>query len=203
GYFEGRIKKLMLNLEADQQQYVDLSHVPLLLLKGTAGCGKTTIGIYRAIRLTEEGRRVLVVTYNKTLAAVTRTLIEELVGPLPANLEVRTASSVMKSLLGSRLRLPNGQQTYQPRQFLQQALAEVRLTDKTQVLTRPENFFSDEIQGVIKGLGLTSVEAYKAIRRYGRKTALGPLQREAVWKVYVAYQKRMKAARIHEWSDAA
>lgn len=203
GYFEGRIKKLMLNLEADQQQYVDLSHVPLLLLKGTAGCGKTTIGIYRAIRLTEEGRRVLVVTYNKTLAAVTRTLIEELVGPLPANLEVRTASSVMKSLLGSRLRLPNGQQTYQPRQFLQQALAEVRLTDKTQVLTRPENFFSDEIQGVIKGLGLTSVEAYKAIRRYGRKTALGPLQREAVWKVYVAYQKRMEAARIHEWSDAA
>src|SRR5258708_8933292 len=67
GYFEGRIKSLMLNLEADQQQYVDLRNVPLHLLKGTAGCGKTTIGIYRALRLAEEGRHVLIVTYGRTL----------------------------------------------------------------------------------------------------------------------------------------
>lgn len=203
GYFEGRIKKLMLNLEEDQQQYVDLKHIPLLLLKGTAGCGKTTIGIYRAIRLAEEGRRVLVVTYNSTLAAVTKTLIEELIGPLPKNLEVKTASSVMGSLLGAALNIPQGNRADQPRQFLREALAEVRLNDAAQVLKRDEKFFADEIQGVIKGLDLGSVEAYRAIRRYGRKTALGPAQREAVWKVYQAYQRRMQAAHIHEWADAA
>jgi superfamily I DNA/RNA helicase len=48
-----------------------------------------------------------------------------------------------------------------------------------------------------------SVDAYKAIRRYGRKTALGPVQREAVWRVYETYQKRLAAASIHEWADAA
>lgn len=203
GYFEGRIKKLMLNLEPDQQQYVDLKHIPLLLLKGTAGCGKTTIGIYRAIRLAEEGRRVLVVTYNSTLASVTKTLIEELIGPLPDNLEVKTAHSVMTSLLGSRFHRPGDSQLQRARQYLHEAIAEVRATDATLVLKRDDTFFSDEIQHVIKGLGLVSVDAYKAIRRYGRKTALGPVQREAVWRVYEAYQKRLATTNIHEWADAA
>lgn len=203
GYFEGRIKKLMLNLEDDQQQYVNLRHIPLLLLKGTAGCGKTTLGIYRAIHLAEEGRRVLVVTYNRRLAATMKTLIEELIGPLPANLEVRTVFSVMGSLLKASLKIPPGKADELPRQFLREALIEVRSTETAQVLQRDESFFEEEIRGVIKGLDLVSVEAYKAIRRYGRKTALGPVQREAVWKVYEAYQRRMRVTGIHEYADAA
>ena len=203
GYFEGRIKKLMLNLEEDQQQYVDLRHIPLLLLKGTAGCGKTTLGIYRAIRLAEEGRRVLIVTYNRQLARTTKTLIEELIGPLPSNLEVRTASSVMGSLLGPLLHIPRSSPDELPRRFLREALDEVRPTGVAQVLQRDESFFGEEIRGLIKGLNLVNVEAYKAIKRYGRKTALGPIQREAVWRVYEAYQRRMQAAGIHEYADQA
>jgi superfamily I DNA/RNA helicase/mRNA-degrading endonuclease RelE of RelBE toxin-antitoxin system len=203
GYFEGRMKKLMLNLEAEQQQYIDLDQVPLLLLKGTAGCGKTTIGIYRAIRLAEQGRRVLVVTFNSTLASATRTLIEELIGPLPANLEVKTFHQVVGSLLLSRFHLAKGEQKNQPRQFLREALREVRASETAQVLKRDETFFLEEIQGIIKGLGLISVGAYKAVKRYGRKTALGPVQREAVWKVYERYQRRMEAVGLHEWADAA
>jgi len=203
GYFEGRIRKLMLNLEEDQQQYVNLRHVPLLLLKGTAGCGKTTLGVYRAIHLAEEGRRVLVVTYNRRLALTMKSLMEELIGPLPANLEVRTAASVMCSLLHTTLRLPQGKPDELPRRFLREALVQVRTKERAQVLQRDESFFADEIQGVIKGLDLVSVEAYKAIRRYGRKSALGPAQREAVWHVYEDYQQRMRAAGIHEYADAA
>ncbi len=203
GYFEGRIKKLMLNLEPDQQQYVDMRNVPLHLLKGTAGCGKTTIGIYRALRLAEEGRHVLIVTYGRTLTQVTKRLIEEMVGPLPKNLEVRTAHSVMLAVLGSRFKAPNEAQTARARRLLGEALREVRATENAQVLKRDQTFFSDEIQGVIKGLALESVGAYKAVRRYGRKTALGPAQREAVWKVYEAYQRKMNANGLREWSDAA
>ncbi|HEY1351899.1 MAG TPA: 3'-5' exonuclease [Ktedonobacteraceae bacterium] len=203
GYFEGRIKKLMLNLEEDQQQYVDLKHIPLLLLKGTAGCGKTTLGIYRALRLAEEGRHVLVVTYNRRLASTMKTLIEELIGPLPANLEVKTVSSVMGSLLLTALKIPRGDPDELPRRFLREALAEVRAMETTQVLRRDERFFADEIRGIIKGLDLGSVQAYLAIKRYGRKTALGPGQRTAVWRVYSAYQRRMQAADIHEYADAA
>jgi len=55
GYCEGKIKRLMLNLQNEQQQYVDIERSPLILLKGAAGSGKTTVGIYRAIRLASQG----------------------------------------------------------------------------------------------------------------------------------------------------
>src|SRR5258708_8860696 len=163
---------MMLNLAPDQQQYVDLDRVPLVLFKGTAGCGKTTIGIYCAIRLAQEGRRVLVVTYNKTLTSVTKTLIEELIGPLPSNLEVKTAHSVMGSLLGARFNVPKGIRASLPRQFLRAALAEVRVTTTAQVLARDESFFLNEIQGFIKGLGLATLKPRKETNTYARKPAL-------------------------------
>src|SRR5260370_24752973 len=146
-----------------------MTQVPLLLLKGTAGCGKTTIGIYRAINLAQQGRRVLVVTFNSTLASATKTLVEELIGPLPANVVVKTAHSIMASLLGPRFTIPKGRQAGLPRQFLREALAEVSAHETAQVLKRDENFFLDEIQWVLKGLDLSSVEAYKVVKRYGRK----------------------------------
>jgi UvrD-like helicase C-terminal domain/UvrD/REP helicase N-terminal domain len=115
GYFEGKIKKLMLNLLPEQQQYVEMKDAPLFLLKGVAGSGKTTIGIYRAIHLASQGRRVR----------------------------------------------------------------------------------------VIKGFGLENLEEYKEVRRYGRKTALRSLQREAVWAVYEVYQQGLDQAKVHDWSDVA
>ncbi len=201
-YFKGHIKKLMLKLEEDQQKYVDLDHGPLLLLKGTAGCGKTTIGIYRAIHLAEKDRRVLVVTFNATLASATKTLIEEMIGPLPTNLEVKTLHQLMEDILTTRLHIPEDAES-RIQQFLREALQEVRATNKAQVLQRDQTFFQEEIQGILKGLNLISVEAYKAIKRYGRKTALRPAQRAAVWLVYEAYQRRMEKAGLHDWADAA
>ena len=42
---------------------------------------------------------VLVLTYNRTLSSVTKSLIEELVGPLPENLEVMTLHQFMTRVL--------------------------------------------------------------------------------------------------------
>jgi hypothetical protein len=67
GYCEGKIKRLMLNLQCpEQQKYVDMDGELRILLKGVAGSGKTTIGIYRAIRLAVQGRRVLLLTFSHT-----------------------------------------------------------------------------------------------------------------------------------------
>jgi mRNA-degrading endonuclease YafQ of YafQ-DinJ toxin-antitoxin module len=108
GYCEGKIKRLMLNLQhPEQQQYVDMERAPLLLLKGAAGSGKTTVGIYRAIRLAEQGRRVLVLTYNRTLSSVTKSLIEELIGPLPKNLQVVTLYQFLMRILRGRFIEPH------------------------------------------------------------------------------------------------
>jgi superfamily I DNA/RNA helicase/mRNA-degrading endonuclease YafQ of YafQ-DinJ toxin-antitoxin module len=203
GYFEGKIKKLMLDLLPEQQQYVDMENAPLFLLKGVAGCGKTTIGIYRAIRLASQGRHVLMLAYNKTLQTVTKTLIEELIGPMPENLEVRTLDSVKIEILRNRHIYHNISQEKALREYLHEALNEVKKCNQASVLKRDKKFFEEEIRRVIKGLGLESIEAYKVIKRYGRKTALSPLQREAIWDVYQTYQQKLEQAKVHDWSDIA
>lgn len=176
GYFEGKIKKLMLNLLPEQQQYVDMKDAPLFLLKGVAGSGKTTIGIYRAIHLSSQGRRVLMLAFNNALSSVTRSLIEELIGPIPENLEVRTLHSLMTRILHRReipLNIPEDEKEYRRiTKCLQEALQQVRVSNRANVLNRDENFFHEEIRRVIKGFGLESLEEYKEVRRYGRKTAL-------------------------------
>jgi len=162
GYCEGKIKQLMLNLQRpEQQKYVDMEGEARILLKGAAGTGKTTIGIYRAIRLAAQGRRVVVVTFSHLLASVTKSLIEELIGPLPQNLEVMTLHSLMIRTLSRhsvRLNLPRKEKGDELRKYLQDALRLVRRENNASVLQRDEKFFDEEIRRVIKGLGLkTSV----------------------------------------------
>ncbi|HLL78100.1 MAG TPA: ATP-dependent helicase, partial [Ktedonobacteraceae bacterium] len=201
GYFEGKIKKLMLDLLPEQQQYVDMENVPMFLLKGVAGCGKTTIGIYRAIRLAEQGRRVLMLTFSNTLTEVTKSLIEELIGPLPTNLNVRTIHSLMMEIMRKRhvpLNISD-----KAGEYLQEAIREVRMRNKAGVLNQGDGFFQEEIRRVIKGLGLELLDAYKVIKRYGRKTALGPVQREAIWDVYQTYQQKLAQAMVNDWADVA
>ncbi|MFL5663833.1 MAG: UvrD-helicase domain-containing protein, partial [Ktedonobacteraceae bacterium] len=123
GYCEGKVKRLMLNLQRpEQQQYVDMERAPLILLKGAAGSGKTTVGIYRAIHMAEQGRRVLVLTYSTTLSSVTKSLIEELIGPLPTNLRVTTVHSLMSRLLRSRSSGLNIAEEFQLRGYLKEAV---------------------------------------------------------------------------------
>ncbi len=105
-------------------------------------------------------------------------------------------------MLGSRLNLAKKGEP-PPQKYLRDALAEVRQTGNAAVLKRSEKFFEEEIKRVIKGFGLKDVQEYKSIERYGRKTALAPGQREAVWRVYEAYQRRLAQAKYHDWSDAA
>ena len=208
GYFEGKIKKLMLNLLPEQQQYVEMKDAPLFLLKGVAGCGKTTIGIYRSIYLSSQGNRILMLAFNNTLSDVTRSLVEELIGPIPENLEVRTLHSLMARILRKRgvaLHIPEDEKEYRKiiHKCLQEALNQIRLENRANVLNQDVAFFQEEIKRVIKGFGLESLNEYMEVRRYGRKTALSQLQRKAVWEVYEAYQQRLNEAQVHDWSDVA
>lgn len=205
GYFKGKIKKLMLNLLPEQQQYVDRKDMPLLLLKGVAGCGKTTIGIYRAIQLASQGRRVLVVAFNNVLMKVTKTLIEELIGPLPENLQVKTLDSVMMNLLYDRkikCKVPE-KGDKKVIECLRKALNQTQWRRNANILQRGDQFFKEEIERVIKGLGLKNVEEYKNAKRYGRKNALRATQREVVWEVYQAYEHQLDQVGVNDWSDVA
>lgn len=203
GYCQGSIRQLMLNLAPEQQQYVRAPRPGITVLKGVAGSGKTTVGIYRAVERAQEGRRVLLLTFSRTLNAVTRTLIESLIGPLPENLEVVNIDRWIGQFLtdrGHALRVLD-----EPAAFalLQEALASVRREGREAVLQQKDEWFREEIARVIKGAGLRTAVQYLNVERHGRRTALAPDQRMAVWRVYEAYQARLEREGAQDWRDPA
>lgn len=188
----------MLNLSPDQERLVHLRTSGVLLIKGVAGSGKTAVGIYRAIARAEQGRRVLMLTFNKTLHQVTCSLVEELIGPLPKNLAVVNFDRWVYQFLAARGVEVNPDDR---REFLREAIAAVTARRPGAIFRRSRSFFQEEIARVIKGNGITSLEQYQRMQRYGRAAAVGPAQRAAVWEVYREYQERLAGAGAHDFVD--
>ncbi len=202
GYCGGSLRKLMLNLDSKQARYVDSRHSGAMIIRGCAGSGKTTVGIYRAIDRASAGRKVLLLTYTRTLNGVNKTLIEELIGPLPDNLEVDR----VYNWLVEYLKREYGYQfdvvgSTQQEELMQSALKVVKESFKEDIPDLKLNFLHDEIQQVIKGNGLSELEQYLKIRRFGRNTPLPPRYRRIVWAVYTSYQRLLQEEGLCDWGD--
>jgi len=201
GYCKGKIKRLMLNLEDEQKEFVDKKIDEALLLRGCAGSGKTTVAIYRAVNFAMTGEKTIFLTFNKTLAIAAKNLIEELIGDLPPYLEVTNIDSWIMRLLRSRDHQINIINNKEQREIYLEVLKSVQLFKRSYVHDFPWTFFRDEIARVIKGNGLVKEEDYLAIPRYGRKTALKRKARSATWAVYESYQQKLKERNFIDWQD--
>ena len=203
GYCRGNIKRLMLNLEKEQQRFVDKPVDGALLLRGCAGSGKTTVALYRAIECAQTGGKTIFLTFNRTLANAAYVLIRELVGPMPANLEVVNIDAWLVRFLrdrGHRVSLLSNPEQYG---LFMDVLKKVQRGQRSYVHHFPWTFFRDEIGRVIKGNGLNREEDYLAIPRYGRKTALKRKARSATWAVYEAYQHALIEKDCMDWQDVS
>lgn len=72
-------KDWMLFMHPDQQQFVDADYSGPAKLSGVSGSGKTCVVVRRAIALAEKypGEKILVLTLNRSLAALIQTLVEK------------------------------------------------------------------------------------------------------------------------------
>ena len=210
-YCKGHVKQLMLELAPEQRGLVDMRTSGPTLIKGVAGSGKTTIGVYRAIAQAEQQtlfttrRRILFLTFTKTLARVVTDLFRELRADRAPLVEVAVLGDWSQAYLaesdggGSRK-----MDTLAARQCLTQAMAEVRrLTPRDQILMRGDGFFASEISDVIKGRGLRTWEAYRDANRVGRGSPLQEGQRRFVWAVFEALQRRLHEAGVMDYADLA
>lgn len=213
GYCEGKIKRLLLNLTDEQMEYVYVKATGPILIKGVAGSGKTTIGLYRAnylAELIEERRRmfggevsILLLTYNKTLARALKQLYIELYGELPYTITISTYDSWMWSQLNrSGMRLSAAAKD-QRRSFMRQAQNEIAQKyprDKI-VSRRPPDFLLDEMDDVIRARWLAQFTDYRSVNRVGRGSALQERHRALVWEICGRYQQFLDEADLFDWAD--
>jgi superfamily I DNA/RNA helicase len=174
------------------------------VILGTAGSGKTTMAMLRALVLadprTEHAGRTLLVTFNKSLLAFLRYVIPDSM----AGLEVRNYHKYARGYLNARGKmgyndiLDDGRVT-----LIGRALVEVSAVRREAVLSRGAGFFSVELEWMA-GNGIVDAASYLKADRVGRGEALGRQAREAVFAVRETYLwLRAKAGYRYDWVDLA
>lgn len=181
--------------------YLDSDRDQVVL--GTAGSGKTTMAVHRAIYLANSmlghGGRTLLVTYNTALTGY----LKHLAGS-SGDLDIRTYHHVARGYLNSRRLMRYGAIVDdRPRRILlAEALEDVKTAPKpSELFSKPLDFFKDELDW-ISGHGHRERAAYMAAERRGRIDPLRPRHRELVWSFREAYLRRRTAAGLlYDWWD--
>jgi hypothetical protein len=195
------IEAWMTWLHPAQAQLVTRRYSGPARVRGPAGTGKTVVALHRARHLARTpGARVLVTSYVRTLPDVHRALFARLAPDLAGRVEFRGLHSWAAQLLrsrGGRVRIADrGGRT-----LFDRAWVDVGARSPLAALALPEEYWWDEVQHVIKGRALTTVDQYLALTRVGRRTPLRGEQRAAVWALHEAYQARLAAAGQSDYPD--
>jgi superfamily I DNA/RNA helicase len=160
--------------QGKQKEVVALPPEGHAVVLGTAGSGKTTMGIHRAAFVADErgdhGGRTLLVTFNKTLV----TYLEHLRPPELRNVDVRNYHHFARGYLAQRgLMSYNGICDNDQRDLLiAQAIQSVAARRNGETLfRRPLELFSAEIRW-INHHGIETEAEYVDAERIGRAQAL-------------------------------
>lgn len=178
-------EKWTIFLHPAQRQWVERDYSGPARISGSAGTGKTIVALHRAVFLarSQPDSRVLLATFSDTLANALRTKLRRLISNEPRlgeRLEVHAMNSIGERLYErhfGRARIASREQI---KQRLEQAAANV-LGQKYSL-----NFLLTEWEDLVDAWQLDSWEAYRDVKRLGRKTRLPETQRATLWSIFDA-----------------
>jgi superfamily I DNA/RNA helicase/mRNA-degrading endonuclease RelE of RelBE toxin-antitoxin system len=203
----GELVTFLLKLDPEQEQFVrwQLGGGPAIL-KGGPGTGKTVIALYRVREVLRQARkkgqprpRILVTTYTNALVNAAQEMLKSLLGEADAALvEVRTVDNLVAEILraaGSSARSADDgivrDQVNKARQRLSGGSAEDRALSAS-IAHLTLDYICEEIDRVIIGRELDTLEAYLAEERRGRRVRLTAQQRRAIWRIKEVRQELMR-----------
>jgi mRNA-degrading endonuclease RelE of RelBE toxin-antitoxin system len=184
--------KWIVFLHPDQRQLVERDYSGPARVAGSAGTGKTIVALHRAAFLarTNPAARVLLTTFSATLADALRGKLRRLVHNEPQlaeRLEVAALDEIGRRIYAGQFGRPAIASRDEIRQLLAEAAAAV---DGTQFSAR---FLLTEWEDVVDAWQLDSWEAYRDVRRLGRKTRLPEQQRVVLWSMFDRVRARLQA----------
>ena len=215
-YKEGELVTFLLRLDPEQRRLADWALEGPTMVKGGAGTGKSTVALYRVKALLDKSgstgqEKVLFTTYTRALIAASRQLLEQLLDPeqmkrvrvascdqvareiVAASEEVGQLASgggaleVLRSVRGQFS--PSGPSAF-GRRLRSRGLA--RMSDR---------YLMEEIDWIIDGRGLESLDEYLEAPRPGRGLPLQKGPREAIWELREKYHAELALRGIRRFSD--
>src|SRR5882724_6223294 len=179
-------------LHPAQRQWVERDYSGPARVSGSAGTGKTIVALHRAVFLarTNPDARVLLTTFSDTLANALRTRLRRLISHEPRlgeRLEVRAMNAIGRRLYESHFGRPN----LASREVIQPLLADAARDVDAQRFSR--HFLLTEWEEVVDAWQLDTWEAYRDVRRLGRKTRLPEQQRAVLWSMFARVRSQLQS----------
>ena len=170
-------------LHPAQQEVVERDYNGPFRVSGTAGTGKTVVAIHRAAFLVRNNpdAMVLLTTFSDTLANALHTKLRRLIQNEPRLAERVEVNAI--DTVGERLyRAQFGAPKIAPQEIIQEFLA--KAAGEVEAHKFSPRFLLSEWENVVDAWQLDSWEAYRNIRRLGRKTRLPVAQRSILWSIF-------------------
>lgn len=177
-------------LHPAQRQWVERDYSGPARISGSAGTGKTIVALHRAVHLARQhiDSRVLLTTFSDTLASALATKLRRLISNEPRlgdRLEVHAMTAIGERLYAMHWGKPKVATQSQIRQFLEDA------TKAEPALKFSQRFMLGEWNDLVDAWQLKTWDAYKNVKRLGRKTRLSEAQRVALWTVFERVQSAL------------
>jgi len=174
---------------------------------GTAGSGKTTMAMHRAVHLADQsaphGGKTLLLSFNNALLRY----FESFANLDGANIEVRTFHHFARGYLNTRGRMSWGAICGPDERLalVEKAVGELRLEHPGEsVLAKPVAFLTEEVKWLAQH-GISSSADYAEAERTGRHGARLPRKdRTIVYAMYERYREvRAASGKHYDWDDLA
>ncbi|WP_216820550.1 UvrD-helicase domain-containing protein [Synechococcus sp. BDU 130192] len=179
-------------LSPEQQKLTDLDEHKPILVKGYPGTGKSLVAIYRAKKRVKEGKKVLLTSYSlpliEYLGRLLRSILEEslLVRDFDqSGIHLRAVKEIVDYILSLDSKYISKKiANWNVRELVLES-ALMTIDDSIQEITCLGNkYLLEEFSLVIEGRGIESYDAYKNLRRYGRRHILNRRQKYSIWCLY-------------------
>jgi hypothetical protein len=177
-------------LHPEQRQIVEGNYPRPVRVSGSAGTGKTIVALHRAAHLARVNAdsRVLLATFSETLASALRVKLRRLISNEPRlgeRLEVHSMDAIGERLYEQQF----GRPKLLDRTAIRGILAEVAVAHPDSKFTVP--FLLSEWHDLVDAWQLDSWEAYRDVKRLGRKTRLPETRRQVLWSIFDVVRARL------------
>jgi superfamily I DNA/RNA helicase len=195
------IEDWMVYLDPDQQDLVDRTFSGPARIRGAAGTGKTVVALHRARTLASIGRKVLVTTYVRNLPEVYRQIFARFA---PAERQMVEFANVHRWALRylHRHRVPIRVDPRGADRAWRAACQQVITSGSP--LRRAglsQAYLHEEVEWVIRGRALASLDAYLGLERAGRGTPLSKELRGEVWRLAERYTAELAERGVCDFTD--
>ena len=183
-------------LSREQRAIVEREFRGPAKVTGTAGTGKTLVALHRAGRLAEDGHKVLLTTYGRTLAQNLSRSLRYLVDDLNARnrITVSTVHARAKSMV--RDVKPIGRYDAHAAleaEFRESPVGKLALFSRSEVVSEWDEVI--QLQGIVKW------EQYRDARRHGRGKGMSAKNRELLWPIFEGARRWLADRGQVTWPD--